>query len=80
MEREEYTAEEHTFTKRFQTQGEMHGGIYVSHMLVAVTWEKTLNVDTLRTEIHPVGDHLIRWHTKLSLSIYERTQEENRNW
>lgn len=40
MERDEYTAEEHTFTKRFQRRGEMHGGIYVSRMLVAESPEK----------------------------------------
>lgn len=34
----------------------MHGGIYVSHMLVAESPERQiLNVGTMRTEIHPVG-------------------------
>lgn len=40
MEREEYIAKDHTFTKRFQRQGEMHGGIYGSHMLVAESPER----------------------------------------
>lgn len=39
-EREEYIAKEHTFTNRFQRKGEMHGGIYVSHMLVAESPER----------------------------------------
>lgn len=40
---EKNTAEKHTFRKRFKRRGEMHGGIYVSHML------------RLRAETLPVG-------------------------